>query len=255
MNISKISRSLVVVIFVAFIVFLSYLNITGMIKSDGTPSVSSNLIKLAYGVVLVTLVLIYVYIKDKLYKLKIKRKISFIYRYIYISIVIISTNILTIYTMFTTFSIKDIIVHMAMLSITSFVIKRIIFNVSKSDILSVFGMFLFSMLPNIIEDKSTYFVSSAIMLVMCITILFLQVTIDELKQRGLKTNKYIILSIILAIFIAICMIMGINMFFWLTIAVILFFITINLDKTHINFPKKIMNSITQAKREALYTIE
>ena len=41
-------------------------------------------------------------------------------------------------------------------TISSIVIKKIIYNVSKSDMLSVLGMFMFTFLPNVIDNKLEY---------------------------------------------------------------------------------------------------
>ena len=87
------------------------------------------------------------------------------------------------------------------------------------------------------------------------TILVFQLLIDELKQKGLKTKKYIVESVILGILMGISTIFGINTFLWLIVIFSTLFITSNLDRTHISFPKKVMTSINQQNRENLYKIE
>ena len=253
MNISKISRSLIVVIFIAFIIFLSFIDISGFFKPKDASS--SVFIKIGYGMCLVALVAIYVYIKDKLYKLHVKRNLSFVYRYIYIVFVLIGAFILSSRKLLTSFSDNKMLLSLLLTLSTCFIIKKIIFNVSKSDILSVLAMFSYALIPTISQNVNSYILSTIFTTVFFGAILVFQLLIDELKQKGIKTKKYIIESSILGLLMGISTIFGVNIFVWLCVLVITFFITYNLDRTHINFPKKFMASLTQAKRESLYKIE
>ena len=139
--------------------------------------------------------------------------------------------------------------------IISLIIKRIIFNVSKSDILSVLGMFTYVLLPRVVENKELYIASTILNIIFFIAIYVMQILIDELKQKGVKTKKYIVLSTILGIFMGLSSLVGVSVWIWLALSVVLFFLTYNLDNTHISFPKKFMASLTQQKRESLYKIE
>lgn len=161
MMLSKISRSLVVVIFIAFIIFLSYFNISNLFsREDVTGSVTSTLIKVGYIFAVVLLVFIYVYIKDKLYKNHVKRKFAFIYRYIYIVLVLITANIFSSRKLFSNYSDSKIIINLIISLVVCFIIKKIIFNVSKSDILSVFAMFAYALLPTINLNSNVHLLSS-----------------------------------------------------------------------------------------------
>ena len=255
MNISRISRSIVVAIFVTFVIFLSYLDVLSIIQKSSEVIVTSNLIKLGYAILMIILVMLYLYIKTKLYKMKIKRKISFIYRYIYLFIVVILNSFFVLYKTLPDISDKAKILYILILLITAFIIKKIIFNVSKSDTLSVLAMFGFSMIQNVILDKTMYLNSLSITLTFVVIILLLQLIIDELKQRGIKNIKYIVFSIFLGIVIGINSLLGVSIIVYFLIAIGLLLITVNLDNTHISFAKKIMNSITQQNREKLYKIE
>ncbi len=255
MNISRISRSIVVAIFGVFIVFFCYLDISAIINKSLDTVIVSNLIKLGYAVLLIVLVLMYLYIKTKLYKMKVKRKVTFIYRYIYLSIVVVAITFLMITKTIPEFSNVIKLVSVIILLLTSFGIKKIIFNVSKSDTLSVLGMFGFAMIFNVIENKSIYLNSILVTFSIVMIILLTQLIIDELKQRGIKNKKYLILSLGLGILMGISCLLGVNIIVYVLFSIGLIFITSNLDNTHINFPKKIMNSITQQSRERLYKIE
>lgn len=256
MSRSKISRSFLVVIFVACIIFLGYLDINMMIKGvNSTIGVHTKLIKVGYAIALIMLVLIYMFIKDKLYRMKIKRSNSLIYRYIYLSIVAIISSLLGLTRSIQTIPIINLIGYLILNVLIAFIIKKIIFNVSKSDMLSVLGMTAYSMLPNIIQNEYINLNSLLLSLFVTLSILILQLLIDELKQRGMKTKKYVIEATLLGLCIGITILLGINAFVWLILLIVLLFITVNLDNTHINFSKKIMKSVTQEKREQLYKIE
>ena len=257
MNISKISRSIVVVIFIASIIFLGYLDVLSLINESGevTNSVTSTLVKIGFVIAVIFLVLIYMYIKDKLYKMHIKRKITFIYRYIYIVLVILIMSLFTIRNFRINYADNMVLFYVLTTLIISLIIKRIIFNVSKSDILSVLGMFTYVLLPKVVENKELYIASTILNIIFFIAIYIMQILIDELKQKGVKTKKYIVLSTILGIFMGLSSLVGVSVWIWLALSVVLFFLTYNLDNTHISFPKKFMASLTQQKRESLYKIE
>ena len=253
---SKISRSLIVAVFVIFTLFLIYLNI-GVIKNGFgvTNSVTSNLIKVGYVIVLILLVLIYMYIKEKLYRMKVQRSSSLIYRYIYITIVNLIASYISMRNILDNASIKFIVFSLIINYFICIFVKKIIFNISKSDMLSVLAMFGAATLPNVILDK-TYFINSKLLMLVFFAALFvLQVLIDELKQRGLRTKKYVILSVLLGILIGFSVLFGINFYVYIILMLFSIFITFNLDNTHINFPKKMMSKLTQEKREDLYKIE
>lgn len=257
MNISKISRSIVVVIFVVFIIFLSFLNVSNILNKgdDVTVPVTSTLVKVGFVFAVIFLVGIYMYIKDKLYKKHVKRNLSFIYRYIYIISVLLGASIFSSKNMINQMSDSKMVFHVIVTMITGLLIKKIIFNVSKSDMLSVFGMFTCTLFPLINVESKVYIFSMILSILLLSSVYIFQLLIDELKQKGIKTKKYIIETILLGIFAGISTIFGINVLTWTIIIVLTLFVTYNLDNTHINFPKKFMASLTQSKRESLYKIE
>ncbi len=254
MNRSKISRSIVVVIFIALILFLGYFDIKD-ISNSNTQSLDSKLYKIGYVCVLAILVIAYMWLKEKLYKRKFKRKISLIIRYIYLIITIIATSLFFINQKIDSCNICFLVICFFIILANSFLVKKVIFNISKSDMLSVIGLFVYSMLPTIFKSESLYIISLLLTLFTFSTILNMQVLIDELKQRGIKNKKYLILTISLGMFMGFSCVFGINYIVWLIIALVLLVITINLDNTHFSFPKAIMNSVTQENREKLYSIE
>lgn len=254
MNISKISRSLVVIIFVALILFMGYNDII-LLLNNSNNNIALNILKVVYIIVTILLVILYVYIKDKLYRKKIKRNISLVYRYIYISFIVIIMSIISIYSKLYLVSNITLLIYLILKLSIAFVLKKIIFNVSKSDILSVFGTFAFAMLPYIYMNIESLFVNLINNLVLFLTILLIQKLIDELKQRGIKNKKYLIISLILGVFVGFTILLGVSMYIWIFVALISLILTSNLDKTHICFPKKIISSVNQKTKEMLYKVE
>lgn len=256
MNISKISRSLVVAIFIVNIVFFGILDFKMLVSKDQeVTSQFTNLTKLGYVALVIILVLLYIYIKDKLYKRKIKRKVGLVFRYIYVSIVLIASKIGIVYLQGIQFTNKEFITYVLISFITGIIIKKIIFNVSKSDMLSVLATFSYALLPSSVVLGSSLILASSFSLVFFAGLLTLQILIDELKQRGIKTQKYVVESTILGIIIGVSMVFGINPCVWIAFAIVSIIVASNLDNTHISFPKKMMDSISQKGRERLYTIE
>lgn len=251
---SKISRSIVVVIFIALVIFLGYLDVKCILGTSSGP-IKMKILKVGYVFLLGLLLALYVYLKDKLYKIKMKRSHSLIIRYIFLSIIVIIANVIKLKSRIDSFGIPLIIGIITINLITSFIIKKVIFNVSKSDMLSVIALLAYCMLPIAIDNNTLYFNSTLVVLFVFATILNIQILIDELKQKGIKTKKYLILSFMLGIFMGISSLFGINYLVWIILLGVLLVITINLDNTHINFPKKIMQSMTQENREKLYGIE
>ena len=254
MSISKISRSLVVVLFVALIIFMGYEDVI-LLLNNSSNSTILNILKVVYIIVTFLLVALYVYIKDKLYRMKIKRNISLIYRYIYISFIVIVMSIISIYKYLYLIDNLTLGIYVLLKFIIGLILKKIIFNVSKSDILSVLGLFGFAMLPCVYSDINILFTNLINTLVVFIAILIIQKLIDELKQRGIKNKKYLFLSLLLGIFIGFTIILGISAYLWGLIALMSLILTVNLDKTHLDFPKKIITFANQKIKDALYKVE
>lgn len=260
-NVSKISRSIIVVIFTALMVFLGYQNIIVRINFKELfirPMQFieiPNLAKVLYVVVLIIMVVMYAYLKEKLYKIKVKRKLSLFYRYIYLIVLGTVTSFLALFQTRSFIEPCDAIIFTVLSLCTGLVVKKIIFNVSKSDILSVIGMLSCTSWLNVIINKNYVYVSRLMCLFAVLVIWFLQILVDELKQKGVKNSKYFKLAIVEGIFMGISVLFGINPIVYLSLAIVIFFISFNLDNTHITFPRKFMENISKEKREFLYKIE
>ncbi len=254
MSISKISRSLVVIIFVALILFMGYEDVL-LLLNNSNNSTTANILKVVYVIATVLLVLLYVYIKDKLYRKKVKRNISLVYRYIYISFIVIIMSVISIYRYLYLINNITLGIYILLKLIIAIVLKKVIFNVSKSDILSVLGMFAFSILPCVYITKINLFINLINTIMILSSIFVIQKLIDELKQRGIKNKKYLILSLILGVLVSITIILGVHFLVWVAIALISLFLTANLDNTHIGFPKKIISIVNKKTKDTLYKVE
>ena len=94
---SKISRSLVVAVFVALILFLEISDFTYINNIGNSVNSASNLMKIGYVFVVIILVSLYTYVKEKISRQKLQKPISIVYRYIYITLVMLATTFFKIY--------------------------------------------------------------------------------------------------------------------------------------------------------------
>lgn len=253
MSISKISRGLVVAIFTALMILLIFTDLNLMFNDLNFKY--DVLVKIVYVIALIALIIMYALIKEKLSKKRVKKVISLTYRFIFLITVTFLAKILTIYTTVVNVSEFTTLTFVIISILSAIVLKKIIYNISKSDLLSVVGMLMYALLPNHITDKIMYFNMASITLFTLLVIMYMQKLIDELKQLGIKTKKYIILSVITGVLIGITMLLNLNSIIWIIIAISLMFVTSNLDKTHLNFSNKIINNLRQKNKEILYSIE
>ncbi len=252
---SKISRSLIVVIFIAMIIFLNYLDIKLFLDYAGSNTNTCFVSKVCYAILLIFSVLMYMFIKTKLYRIKVKRSNSLIYRGIYLFVLVLFARIFTLKYDFDSLINPICIITLALNVGAAFILKRIIFNISKSDILSVIAIVLYSTLINVGLDNKMLLITAILQITLFFSIWLIQVLIDELKQKGIKTKKYIVISLLIGVFISITTLFGVNKFVWCFVFLVLLFITVDLDSTHITFPRKFMYSISNIKRDKLYKIE
>lgn len=256
---SKISRSIIVLIFIATMIFFGYQNLMlGTTENSNKTPLDVDIptwFKVVYVVAIILVVLLYVYLKERLYKKKVKRSTSLIIRYIYL---IAFSGVVSFITLnYTRISFSNMgIVYLVLMSIlTSVVVKKIIFNVSKSDILSVLGLTLTACLINVIDNKTDIYISRIILFSVVFSIYLMQIIIDELKQKGIKNKKYVFFSVFLGISSGISMTLGVNPVIYIGVYILIFLIGTNLDNAHITFSRKVTQGISKEKREFLYKLE
>ena len=253
---SKISRSLVVAIFVALILFLGVSDFIYINKAEPSVESISNWIKIGYVLLIIVLVSLYTYVREKLSRLKLQKPISILYRYIYITLVMIATTFFKIYKVMDLYPNRSLILYFVLTYLIGIIVQRIIFNVSKSDVLSVLGMFVIFTLPNVIDDKTINLNSKFITLSMLLSIYVLQILLDELKQLNIKNRKYIVQAVILGFCVGLSTILGVNYLIWEIIAIVSIFITSNLDSTSLNLSNRQNKTIKRKKNNYfIYKIE
>ncbi len=255
MNISRISRRLIVVLFIASIFVLTIANVMLICNDSSNESTVFIISKYIYPVIVAVLTLIYTYIKDKMYKLKINRKISLLYRYIYIMVIVIAAKIYGIFTSNVELSTIESVMYILISCLIAVNIKKIIFNVSKSDILSVLAVNLYSFIPMVIADKNIYLVSILMTMLFTFGLLYIQKLIDELKQQKIKNKKYIKYAAVVAVCFGFTIILGMNIYAYIPLIILVFVITYNLDKTNFNFPSNFIDKATSAQKDMMYKIE
>ncbi len=255
MSISKISRSLVVALFVVLISFLSVIDFVYIKNNSNLPG-PGGLIKFGYVCLIVVLVSLYTYVREKLSRLKLQKSIATLYKYTYIILIMLATTFFKVYNLVGEYSKKSLILYFVLSYLIGFFTQRIIFNISKSDVLSVLGMFVAFTLPNVIDDKMINLNSKFITFIVFISIYVVQKLIDELKQLNIKNKKYIIQALVVGICIGFSTILGVNYLIWEAIAVLSLFITSNLDSTSLNLSSKPNNAIKKRKNNYfIYKIE
>lgn len=253
---SKISRSIVVAIFVTLIVFLGISDFVYINKIGNLTGTISNWIKIGYVLLIIVLISLYTYVREKLSRLKLQKFISILYRYIYISLVMLATTFFKVYKIMDMYPKRTLILYFILTFFIGLIVQRIIFNVSKSDVLSVLGMFISFTLPNIIDDKTINLNSKIIEFTLLISIYVLQILLDELKQLNIKNKKYIIQAIILGLCIGFSVLCGVNYLIWEIIAIVSIFITSNLDSTSLNLSNRQNKTIKRKKNNYfIYKIE
>ena len=251
---SKISRSIVVVIFVALILFLGVTDFIYINSSENSGQGPSGLYKFGYLILIFVLVSLYTYVREKLSRLKLQKSISTLYRYIYITLVMLATTFSKIYNVMDIYPKRTLILYFILTYLIGICTQRIIFNISKSDVLSVLGMFITFTLPNIINDKTIDLNSKFIVFTLLLSIYVMQTLIDELKQLNIKNKKYIKQAIILGVCIGTSALCGVNYLIWEIIAIVSLFVTSNLDSTSLNFSRNQPSANTIKRRKNNYFI-
>ena len=253
MIISKFSRGLVVCIFSALMLCLMYLDLQSVITSS--TQFGSLFLKILYIISIFAIIFAYSVIKERLSKKNVNKKRNAFIRYTFI--VLFSFVIKLLIGIFTDpkQAILNAFVFAVLSLVNAVVLKKIIYNISKSDVLSALGMVMYVFLPNISFNRNVSLKAYILTFTILMIIMFMQKIIDELKQIGIKNKKYIVLSLICGLFVTLSMLLGVNVLVWIVALFVTLISTSNLDKTHINFSNKFINMLRQKSKELLYRFE
>lgn len=118
-------------------------------------------------------------------------------------------------------------------------IKRIIFNISTSDMLSAAAAIIYIFIPKMIfsEMTTTSYLSYSLTIVL-VGIFILFKIIDEVSQHRMKTKKYIYLTLLLTCNIIVGIFFSITSLIWVSIILIAIIAGKNVDFTHLTLGQK-----------------
>lgn len=259
MSKSKISRYISVFLFVILMSIFEIYSIKCMFNVGDMTVDNRNsgiTFKIYYVVTGALLCFIYAIIKEKLNRKNVKRSASLIIRCVYLCVGIILTLSYSLFkAKFEIFSSVTFYYYIVVNVLNCFIIKKIIFNISKTDILSVFMMFIYSTLPLCVKNWNEAMYITFLTFFMTLFVFFVQIFIDELKQPGIKSKKYLFEAILIGIVVGALCLLKISFNLFIFVLGSLLFITDNLDTTNISFPKSFMARLKKEKREKMYSIE
>ena len=189
MSKSKISRYISVFLFVILMSIFEIYSIKCMFNVGDMTVDNRNsgiTFKIYYVVTGALLCFIYAIIKEKLNRKNVKRSASLIIRCVYLCVGIILTLSYSLFkAKFEIFSSVTFYYYIVVNVLNCFIIKKIIFNISKTDILSVFMMFIYSTLPLCVKNWNEAMYITFLTFFMTLFVFFVQIFIDELKQPGI----------------------------------------------------------------------
>lgn len=253
---SKISRSIVVAIFVVLISFLCITDFVYVNKVESVVKTVSNWSKIGYVILIIVLVSLYTYVREKISRKKLQKKLANLYKYTYIVLVMLATTFFKVYKIIDLYPKGTLVLYFVLVYLIGILAQQIIFNVSKSDVLSILSMFVTFTLPSVIDDKVVDINSKFITVFILASIYLTQILLDELKQLNIKNRKYLIEAILLGIVMGISTIVGVNYLVWIGLAIVSVFITSNLDSTSLNLSSRQNRTIKRRKNNYfIYKIE
>ena len=101
-------------------------------------------------------------------------------------------------------------------------------------------MFIYSTLPLCVKNWNEAMYITFLTFFMTLFVFFVQIFIDELKQPGIKSKKYLFEAILIGIVVGALCLLKISFNLFIFVLCSLLFITDNLDTTNISFPKSFM---------------
>lgn len=211
-------------------------------------------IKLLYMLTLLLAIIGYPVIKRKTNK-KVKNiKLVYVYRYVYIFLVILLFNL--IMSIYNKIPIDYVfLIKMVILFLSTWIIKKIIFNISTSDILAAFTAIAFAFVPTLgLINLSIY--TYLLMGIFLISILLFMKILDEVSQHKMKTKTYILLTFFLILSILIMLLFKISSIIWLVVIFATLLASRNIDFTHISLGQKNIDTVKKISiKRLIYKIE
>ena len=281
MNRSRISRSIISVIFVTCCLLMLFICVKNSLEIKSTFNIWY---KVIYLFAFFASVGFYLVLKRKLNQLNCKKSVEYSYRYIYIVMIVLITRFMavlmykdssslelipksaqiglgsyivyflgkiTLYPLYAT-----IIVNTLLTFITAIIIKRLVFNITTNEIISAIASISYIFIPNAIINTTNYARYNFNTLFVVIAIYLLLKIIDEVKQHKLKTKKYLVYTCFMGVFIFLDILFGGRFEFWIIVLLGALLISNNVGyvrlKNNRDFVEKI-NSVNA--RKFMYKME
>lgn len=277
---SKVIRASVATIFLLVLVMVISILTMDSLKVSSNISVH---MKIWYVLTLVIAIVGYGFLKNKLVKMNIKKSIEYIYRYIYLFLITIGTRLIAAYIYqndivnqidlplfgndFGSYFVRflgnvlvnekyaPLIINTAIAFVIAVCIKRIMFNITMNEILSSVAAIIYLFMPLGITSTVIYtsqiFNTVFILLAIYVTLKM----IDEVKQHKLNNNKYIHLSLTIAMLYVLDLIFGGTIYMVLCVSFLTMIIGDNIDFIQINFRKSFVDKFDIKIKKIIYKLE
>lgn len=250
LKISGISRSIMVVIYTIFICFVAYLAV------GEKNAVEMKFVEMAvYIAVVLFCVCLYQIIKRRLRNKTDNQTVRRVYRFGYLAVVLVVSRLLVIFFTKNEIVYADssfsglagkilnflvrmtgeskyaaIILNTIIVYINSIIIKRIMLNIFENDAVATMSSLIYILSPIALIRCWMFDASNFNTLFILLGIYLIYLIHDEITVYGLKNKKYIGLTIIFAVVVALDILFGDNMFAWIVVAVALAFLPDYVDK-------------------------
>lgn len=249
---SRIIRNIIAILVTVVYIFI------GFICIDELGNFETGLkfyIKLIYLVLLGTTIFTYTYIKKKLKEKILNPNMMYIYRYGYFAIIVFISKLVMSYIHGIHFGGK-IALQMLVTMLNVILIKRIIFNISTSDMLSAIASLLYIFMPQNLLCAELFEAINYRVTFILISIWILIHIIDEVSQHRLKSKKYLLLTLLFSLSVVINIIFGGTSISWICTVLIAFLASKNIDFTHINLGQKFIDKVNSVKlKRFIYKLE
>ncbi len=276
---SSISRSIIAVVFMIYIIGLLIIAFMNN-QTDRTPIEY----QLIYILSLLFAVFCYAILKKKLNNLNCKKSVEYSYRYIYLVMLLLITRFIAVliykenanydlinpsfgkglgsYVIYLLGRVTleplyaTIIINTILTFVCIIIIKRLVFNITNNEMLSAIAAILFIFIPQAIQNVTNYtpllfnttFILLGVYLILKI--------IDEVKQPKLKTKKYIYLTVLVGLIIIADVILGGRFEGWIVLAIGTLLISYNIDYMTVKVRREWIEKTTNIKvRRKLYKLE
>ena len=255
MKFCNIIRSIVVALVILVLLTLTLFDFQSIWNVKSALSVY---IKFVYLAVYVSAIVFYNLIKKRLNK-KIKNSnIIYLYRYLYIGVVVFVSRMLMVYGIKSNEVVDGtmygIICATILTYINAILIKRIIFNITSSELLSGISAITYIFIPQALINSINYTKYGITLTLLLLSLYTFLIIIDEIGQKRLKSKKYIYLSILEGI-ILISLIIFKGSYIYPFLIIIMFILTISKsDFTHFSFGKK-FEKLPKKYKDIIYKIE